>query len=80
MKITVTSTFHNGMTQTFAGLKEGRNYRRYRSCGDCTCGWPVYRAEWSEIDGYTVNAEFTQNKGEIAINITKEAREKGEQP
>lgn len=66
MKITITSTFHDGMAPlVFTGCREGTNIRRLRGprsryCLDysnsnshvCGCGFPCSHAEWDAGEGW----------------------------
>jgi len=67
MKITATSTFHEMLSVSFAGCKEGINIRRLRGprskyCLDyshanshvCGCGFPVSRTIWDAGDTYGI--------------------------
>jgi len=67
MKITVKSTFHDGMAPlVFTGCREGANIRRLRGprsryCLDyssnsnvCGCGFPCSHAEWDAGDEWDV--------------------------
>ena len=71
MKVTIESTFHNGMTAVFVGLEEGKNYRKYTDCGDCLCGWPVRHVTISSPAGYTAEVEFTPDPREICIDLSR---------
>lgn len=58
MKITANSTFHNNLSRTFVGIKEGRNFRRCPSCGgDCECGFPLAHTVWDTPEGYSVRVQ-----------------------
>ena len=68
MKITITSTFHDGLTPlVFTGCKEGINIRRLRGprsryCLDysnsnshvCGCGFPCSFAKWDAGEAWEV--------------------------
>lgn len=68
MKITINSTFHDGMAPiVFVGCKEGINIRRLRGqrsryCLDysntnshvCGCGYPIAFAEWDAGEAWEV--------------------------
>ena len=70
MKITATSTFHESLSTTFIGCKEGINIRKLRGsrakyCLDysssnthvCGCGFPVRHAAWEAPEGFEVSEQ-----------------------
>ena len=69
MKVTIESTFHNGLTETFVGLKEGENIRRLKyCCVECQCGWPIDQVRVIAPDGFRGSVEALPD-GNIVIKV-----------